>query len=92
MCWVFPQDAEQGFALFEREARAAFEFFSDRVGPFVYEKLAHVQAAGMGGGIENASKHRPRNPTASRSAWASHRRRAYRRACSELKSRAARPR
>jgi aminopeptidase N len=53
--WVFPQDAEQGFALFERDARAAFEFFSDRVGPFVYDKLAHVQAAGMGGGIENAS-------------------------------------
>jgi aminopeptidase N len=53
--WVFPQDAEQGFALFERDARAAFEFFSDRVGPFVYDRLAHVQAAGMGGGIENAS-------------------------------------
>jgi aminopeptidase N len=53
--WVFPQDAEKGFALFEQDARGSFEFFSDRVGPFVYEKLAHVEAAGMGGGIENAS-------------------------------------
>jgi aminopeptidase N len=53
--WVFPQDAGKGFALFERDARGAFEFFSDRVGPFVYEKLAHVEAAGMGGGNEHAS-------------------------------------
>lgn len=53
--WVFPQDADKGFALFEEDARACFEFFSDRVGPFVYEKLAHVEAAGMGGGNEHAS-------------------------------------
>jgi len=53
--WVFPQDAEKGFALFERDARGAFEFFSDRVGPYVYQKLAHVEAAGMGGGTEHAS-------------------------------------
>ena len=53
--WVFPQDADKGFALFDRDARACFEFFSDRVGPFVYEKLAHVEAAGMGGGNEHAS-------------------------------------
>jgi aminopeptidase N len=53
--WVFPQDTEKGMAAFQREALGSFEFFSDRVGPFVYNKLAHVQAAGMGGGIENAS-------------------------------------
>lgn len=41
--------------LFERNARSAFEFFSDRVGPYVYQKLAHVEAAGMGGGTEHAS-------------------------------------
>ena len=37
------------------EKPSAFEFFSDRVGPFAYEKLAHVEAAGMGGGMESAT-------------------------------------
>ena len=53
--WVFPQDAETGFALFEKDARRSFEFYSDYVGPFAYQKLAHVEAAGMGGGTEHAS-------------------------------------
>jgi len=53
--WAFPQDAEKGLAALSREARGSFEFFSDRVGPYAYEKLAHVEAAGMGGGTEHAS-------------------------------------
>lgn len=53
--WVFPQDAAKGFALFERDARRSFEFFADSVGPYAYQKLAHVEAAGMGGGTEHAS-------------------------------------
>ena len=53
--WVFPQDAEKGFALFEKDARRSFEFYADYVGPFAYQKLAHVEAAGMGGGTEHAS-------------------------------------
>jgi len=53
--WVFPQDAEKGFALFEKDARRSFEFYVDWVGPFAYQKLAHVEAAGMGGGTEHAS-------------------------------------
>ncbi len=53
--WVFPQDADKGFALFEKDARRSFEFYSDYVGPFAYQKLAHVEAAGMGGGTEHAS-------------------------------------
>ena len=53
--WVFPQDADQGFALFEKDARRSFEFYSDYIGPFAYQKLAHVEAAGMGGGTEHAS-------------------------------------
>lgn len=53
--WAFPQDTEKGLAALERDARGSFEFFSDRVGPFVYEKLAHVEAAGMGGGTEHVS-------------------------------------
>jgi len=53
--WAFPQDTDKGLTALEREARGCFEFFSDRVGPYAYEKLAHVQAAGMGGGTEHAS-------------------------------------
>ena len=53
--WAFPQDADKGLAALEKDARGSFEFFSDRIGPYAYGKLAHVQAAGMGGGIEHAS-------------------------------------
>ena len=53
--WVFPQDAEKGFALFDKDARRSFEFYADYVGPYAYQKLAHVEAAGMGGGTEHAS-------------------------------------
>ena len=53
--WAFPQDAERGLPKLEQDARGAFEFFSDRVGPYVYDKLAHVQAAGMGGGMESTT-------------------------------------
>jgi aminopeptidase N len=53
--WVFPQDREKGQAVFELTGRRAFEYFSDQIGPYAYEKLAHVQAAGLGGGTEHAS-------------------------------------
>ncbi|HSC25874.1 MAG TPA: M1 family aminopeptidase [Vicinamibacterales bacterium] len=53
--WVFPQDREKAYELFEFTGRRAFEFFSDRIGPYAYEKLGHVQAAGLGGGTEHAS-------------------------------------
>jgi aminopeptidase N len=53
--WAFPQDEVKGLAALERDARGAFEFFSERVGPFAYAKLAHVEAAGMGGGMELAT-------------------------------------
>ncbi|MEO6223507.1 MAG: M1 family metallopeptidase [Vicinamibacterales bacterium] len=53
--WAFPQDTEKGLAALERDARGSFEYFSDHVGPYAYEKLAHVEAAGMGGGTEHAS-------------------------------------
>jgi len=53
--WVFPEDREKGQELFELTGRRAFEFFSDWIGPYSYEKLAHVQAAGLGGGTEHAS-------------------------------------
>ncbi len=53
--WAFPQDTEKGLAALERDARGSFEYFSDHVGPYAYDKLAHVEAAGMGGGTEHAS-------------------------------------
>jgi aminopeptidase N len=53
--WLFPQDREKGRAVFELLGRRAFEYFSDQIGPYAYEKLAHVQAAGLGGGTEHAS-------------------------------------
>ena len=53
--WVFPEDRVKGRAIFEDTSRRALEFFSDRVGPYPYEKLANVQASGIGGGMENAT-------------------------------------
>jgi aminopeptidase N len=53
--WAFPQDTDKGLKALERDARGSFEFFSDHVGPYAYQKLAHVEAAGMGGGTEHAT-------------------------------------
>jgi len=54
--WVFPQDRAQGMATFEEPTRQAIEFFSDRIGPYPYEKLAQVQNGNAdGGGMEHAS-------------------------------------
>jgi aminopeptidase N len=53
--WVFPQDRVTGRAIFEDTSRRALEFFGERVGPYPYEKLANVQASGIGGGMENAT-------------------------------------
>ncbi len=53
--WVFPQNADNGRKVFELTGRRAFDFFSEQIGPYWYEKLAHVQAAGLGGGTEHAS-------------------------------------
>ena len=53
--WVFPQDAATGERVFDLTGRRAFDFFSEHIGPYAYEKLAHVQAAGLGGGTEHAT-------------------------------------
>jgi aminopeptidase N len=41
---------------FEEPEREAMAFFSEHIGPYPYEKLADVEAAGMGGGMEHASE------------------------------------
>ena len=43
--WSFPQDRDKAYELFEFTGRRAFEYFSDWIGPYSYEKLAHVEAA-----------------------------------------------
>jgi len=53
--WVAHQDAEVGRVYFEVPARQALEFYSEHVGPYPYEKLANVAAAGVSGGMELAS-------------------------------------
>jgi aminopeptidase N len=54
--WVFHQDREAGIGTFEAPTRQALEFYSNAVGRYPYEKLADVEAAGMGGGMEHASE------------------------------------
>jgi aminopeptidase N len=53
--WVAHQDAEPGRIYFEKPARQAIDFFSEHIGPYPYEKLANVAAAGLNGGTEHAS-------------------------------------
>jgi len=53
--WVFPQDREPGIRLFEDLSRRAMDFFVSHIGPYSYEKLANVEAAGLNGGTEHAS-------------------------------------
>ncbi|MBP6705276.1 MAG: M1 family peptidase, partial [Vicinamibacteria bacterium] len=53
--WVYRQDRDQGFAVFAEPTRAVLDFLSDRVGPYPYERLGHVQANGVRGGMESAT-------------------------------------
>jgi aminopeptidase N len=53
--WVFPQDRDTGVRIFEGLSRGAFTFFVEHIGPYAYEKLANVEAAGLNGGTEHAS-------------------------------------
>ena len=53
--WVYPQDRDRGFEAFAFPTVAALDFFSTRVGPYSYERLANVQANGLKGGMEAAT-------------------------------------
>jgi aminopeptidase N len=52
--WVFPQNADAGFGDFA-VAPQVLKVLQDYVGPYPYEKLAHVQSKTRFGGLENAS-------------------------------------
>jgi aminopeptidase N len=54
--WVYHQDRDTGIAVFDTTVRQAIAFYSERVAPFAYEKLANVEAAGIQGGTEHASE------------------------------------
>jgi aminopeptidase N len=53
--WVFHQDRDTAVPALEKAARRVLEFYTQQIGPYPYEKLAGVQAAGLGGGMELAS-------------------------------------
>ncbi|HSG10117.1 MAG TPA: M1 family metallopeptidase [Longimicrobiales bacterium] len=53
--WVFRQDRDAGFHDFAVPTKQALAFYSDRIGPFSYEKLANVQSNSVAGGMEAAS-------------------------------------
>ena len=52
--WLYPEDRAKGAASFKRAAKMV-DLFSDWIGPFAYEKLAHVQSSTRFGGMENVS-------------------------------------
>jgi aminopeptidase N len=53
--WVFPQEKDLSFKNFGDFTQPILEFYIDRIGPYSYEKLAQVEANGVGGGMELAS-------------------------------------
>lgn len=53
--WVYRQDRDAGFYDFATPTKQVLEFYSDRIGPFAYEKLANIQSNSVSGGMEAAS-------------------------------------
>jgi aminopeptidase N len=53
--WVYPQERDVSFAAFRAYTQPILEFFIDHIGPYAFEKLAQVEANGIGGGMELAS-------------------------------------
>jgi aminopeptidase N len=53
--WVYYQDRDPGFYDFAVPTKQALEFYSNYVGPFVYERLANIQSNSVSGGMEAAS-------------------------------------
>ncbi|MEN8116114.1 MAG: M1 family metallopeptidase [Bacteroidota bacterium] len=51
--WVFPQNREKGFENY-KYGTEALKYYSELIGPYSYEKLAHVQSKTRYGGMENA--------------------------------------
>jgi len=52
--WVYPQNEKDGFSDFS-VAPKILEYLQEYIGPYPFEKLAHVQSKTRFGGLENAS-------------------------------------
>ncbi|WP_340113942.1 M1 family metallopeptidase [Maribellus mangrovi] len=52
--WVFKENRDKGLENY-RYTTEALSYFSELIGPYSYEKLAHVQSKTRYGGMENAS-------------------------------------
>ena len=53
--WVYAKDRDAGFYDFAEPTKQAVTFFSNYVGPYVYEKIANVQTPSVHGGMETSS-------------------------------------
>jgi aminopeptidase N len=53
--WVYPQEQDVSIGAFRAFTQPILEFYIDHIGPYSYEKLAQVEANGVGGGMELAS-------------------------------------
>jgi len=53
--WAFPQEHDISVKNFAAFTQPVLEFYIDHIGPYAYEKLAQVEANGVGGGMELAS-------------------------------------
>jgi aminopeptidase N len=53
--WVYPQEKAVSTGAFRSFTQPILEFYIDHIGPYSYEKLAQVEANGVGGGMELAS-------------------------------------
>ncbi|MES2357439.1 MAG: M1 family metallopeptidase [Gemmatimonadota bacterium] len=53
--WTYPQEQAVSSKAFGEFTQPILEFYIDHIGPYSYEKLAQVEANGIGGGMELAS-------------------------------------
>ncbi|HKR86226.1 MAG TPA: M1 family aminopeptidase, partial [Terriglobales bacterium] len=53
--WLFPQDRDAGLKALSPLTQSVFEFYRSHIGPYAYEKLAQVEAAGSSGATEPAT-------------------------------------
>ncbi len=53
--WVYAKDRDAGFYDFAVPTKQAMEYYAEYVGPYAYERLANIQSASVGGGMEAAT-------------------------------------
>jgi len=53
--WVLARNRDAGFYDFAIPTHDVLAFYSERIGPFAYEKLANIQSSATSGGMEAAS-------------------------------------